>query len=457
MTQERAFRFVRACVATPQGPREASVTVREGKIVCLDGPAEQGCRDVDVAGAWLLPGAIDGHVHFDDPGFTHREDFASGSRAAAAGGVTTVVDMPCTSLPPVTDGASFDGKLAVVGPKAHVDFKFWGGARGNGFERGELGRGLDELWARGVRSIKAYLVSGMDTFTDVTPEQLGVVLEEAGRRGMRVGVHAEDRQGVLEGTKRERTGDRAEEPAAYARARSAEAEVKGVATCVALAERTGAPLHVVHLACGEGVRLVREAKGRGVPITAETCPHYLAFTREDLDRLGGLLKTAPVVKGEADREALWEGLADGTLDMIATDHAPGMYPEEKSTGSIWTDYGGVPGVELMLSYVLSEGVGKGRISLARAVELLCSGPARVHALSGKGLLEPGADADVVVFDPGQTWTVRAAELFTRQKYTPWEGVRLTGRVRATYVRGMQVYDAERGVVGVPRGKPVAPC
>jgi dihydroorotase-like cyclic amidohydrolase len=158
-----------------------------------------------------------------------------------------------------------------------------------------------------------------------------------------------------------------------------------------------------------------------------------------------------------DREALWEGLADGTLDMIATDHAPGVYPEEKSTGSIWTDYGGVPGVELMLSYVLSEGVGKGRISLGRAAELLCSGPARVHALSGKGLLEPGADADVVVFDPSQTWTVRAAELFTRQKYTPWEGVRLTGRVRATYVRGMQVYDAERGIVGVPRGQLVAPC
>jgi len=432
------------------------LTIRDGTIACWDGPQEKGCEDIDLQGAWLLPGAIDGHVHFDDPGFTHREDFASGTRAAAAGGVTTIVDMPCTSLPPVTDGSSYDEKYSVVAPKAWVDFALWGGVRGNDFDRDSVSRRLDELRSRGVRSIKTYLISGMDTFRDVDADQLAIVLEEAGRRGMRVGVHAEDRQDVLQATEREQAQDPAGMPASYARARSAEAEAKGVQTCIELSERTAMPLHVVHLACGRGVDLIRRAKARQVPITAETCPHYLAFTVEDLERLGGLLKTAPVVKSAADRQALWEGLADGTLDMVATDHAPGAYPKEKTTGSIWTDYGGVPGVELLLPYLLSEGVMRGRLSLARAMRLLSSNPAQIHSLAGKGGLQPGNDADVVVFDPRPLWTVRAKDLVTRQPYTPFEGMQWQGRVTTTYVRGRLVYDRARGFADAPRGKRVEP-
>jgi allantoinase len=452
MSQESAFRFVRARIPTEHGPREASVSIRDGVIVSVDGPAQVGAGDVDLGGVWLLPGVVDGHVHFDDPGFTRREDFSSGTRAAAAGGVTTVVDMPCTSLPPVTDGDSFDGKLAVVSPKAHVDFRFWGGVRGNSFDVGRLEARLDGLVARGVRSIKTYLISGMDTFEDLSPDQLRSVLLLAKQRGLVVGVHAEDKDLVQQGTARARQAADGDSPAAYARARSAEAEAAGVATCIRLAEETGAALHVVHLACGDGLRQIRAAKARGVSVTVETCPHYLAFTEGDLDRLGGLLKTAPVVKDVADRDALWEGLADGTIDMVATDHAPGCFPEEKITGSIWTDYGGVPGVELLLPFLMSEGVRKGRISLWRAVELLCGGPARVHALSNKGRIEKGMDADFVVFDPDRSHVVRAAEMVTRQKYTPFEGTTLTGRVRSTYVRGVLVYDEGRGILGEPRGR-----
>lgn len=446
------LRFIHGRIPTPAGPVDASVSVVDGVIDAFDARAKDGVRDIDLDGAWLLPGAIDGHVHFDDPGFTHREDFGSGTRAAAAGGVTTVVDMPCTSLPPVVNGEAFDGKLRVIEPKAHVDFRCWGGVRGNGFDQASMERCLDELAERGVRSIKTYLVSGMDTFTDLTRNQLESVLVAAKARGLLVGVHAEDKHLVLEGTKRARGDDT---PAAYARARDATAEATGVRTCIELCEGTGGPLHIVHLACADGVGAVRAAKSRGVPVSAETCPHYLAFTLEDLDRLGGLLKTAPVVKGAEDREALWQGLADGTLDMVATDHAPGQFPEEKTTGSIWTDYGGVPGVELLLPFVMSEGVNKGRISLWRAVQTLCSGPARIHSLAGKGRLEVGADADFVVFDPHRPWTVRAKELVTRQKYTPFEGWKLTGRVLRTYVRGEVAFDLESGVVGRARGRHVA--
>lgn len=456
MTNPSIIRFVNTLIITPDGPRKASVSVHQGRIDAIDSPLSPGGTDIDLHGLWLIPGAIDGHVHFDDPGFTEREDFSSGSKAAAAGGVTTVVDMPCTSLPPVTDGASFDKKLRVVATKACVDYRFWGGVRGNQFDPVAVETSLDELSSRGVRAIKTYLVSGMDTFEDINKEQLQLVMEAAKKRGLLVGVHAEDKQMVQRATANAMRAQDAARPSSYARARSSEAEARAVATCIELAEITGAHVHIVHLACGEGLRLIRKAKQRGVNITSETCPHYLAFTEQDLQKMGGLLKTAPVVKTASDREELWQGVIDGTVDMIATDHAPGVFPREKSTGSIWTDYGGVPGVELLLPYVMSEGVHKGRISPWRALELLCSGPAQIHRLAEKGHIRVGADADLVVFDPNERFIVDPASMWTRQKYTPMQGMTLTGRVKKTFLRGILVYeDGAQGLL-TPHGTHVCP-
>ena len=447
-----SFRFVRARVsASGNDTRICNVEVRDGVIASINAPATAALPEIDLAGLWLLPGAIDGHVHFDDPGFTHREDFASGTIAASAGGVTTIVDMPCTSLPPVVDGKAFRSKLAIVAPKARVDFAFWGGARGNAFDPEAIETSLRELAACGVRSIKTYLVSGMETFEALDADALEHVLRVAASLDVMVGVHAEDSAMIAQATAREGSGGN-DTPDAYLRIRSVEAEAAGVATCVRLAEKTRARVHVVHLACGEGVQAIRQAQARGVTITAETCPHYLQFTSNDLSRLGSVLKTAPVVKSQADQDALWEGLADGTIAMIATDHAPGRWPEEKCTGSFSRDYGGVPGVELMMPFVLSHGVARGRLSLERALELMCAGPARVHHLEGKGALRVGNDADLVVFDPAERWTVRAAELWTRQKYSPFEGVEFQGRVRHTFVRGKHVFDIARGPVGEPSGR-----
>jgi allantoinase len=452
------LRLVRARVCDGDNATvECSVTVCDGRIESIDRSAGLGMVDIDVEGRWLLPGAIDGHVHFDDPGFTHRENFATGTTAAAAGGVTTVIDMPCTSVPPVTDVASMDRKLKVIAQKASVDFALWGGVRGNGYCADAMKRSLQSLYSCGVRSIKTYLVSGMPSFEDLAIEQLREVMVAAADIGMTVGVHAEDKRLVIEGTEREMAAADRDAPAAWARARSAEAEAKGIATCIELAEATRARVHVVHVACGEGVRLLREAKARRVPITAETCPHYLAFTIDDLVRMGSVLKTAPVVKSAADRDALWEGIADGTIDMVATDHAPGQWPQEKQSGSIWTDHGGVPGVELLLPFLLSEGVAKGRIGLARLLELLCSEPARIHGLESlKGSLQPGMDADFVAVDPAAKWTVQAEQLLTRQKYTPFEGMELSGRVMRTFVRGHEVFAQGRGMIGPPTGMLVVP-
>ncbi len=394
---------------------------------------------VNLGGALVLPGVIDGHVHFDDPGFTQREDFATGTRAAAAGGVTMVVDMPCTSLPPVTSATNLAGKLGVIAPKAHVDFMLWGGVSSNVLEDTDWRDHLEELIDSGVGAIKIYFLSGMETFRDLTPEQARDVLDITARRGIPVGVHAEDRRIVkeAESTVRARGGD---SPLDYAASRPAEGEIVAARTLRNLCRQTGARIHVVHIASKEALDIVTEARSEGLPLSAETCPHYLLFTDADLDRLGALLKTAPVVKSQRDREGLWRGLEAGELLFVASDHAAGVWPEEKNTGSIWTDYGGVPGVELLLPTLYSEGVAKGRITLERLVEITSQAPAQFFGVGRrKGRIETGYDADFSVIDEHSTWTVRASELHTKNRYTPLEGMTLEGRIQETWVRGQRVF------------------
>lgn len=420
------------------------IVAEKGRIVAItptgQETAAEGEEWVDLGGALVLPGAIDGHVHFDDPGYTHRESFDSGTTAAAAGGVTCVVDMPCTSIPPVTDADALDAKLHTIAPKAHVDFMLWGGVSANAIERDGWEDRLADLADAGIAAVKVYLLSGMDSFRHLTAAQLEAALLQARRLGLPVGVHAEDASIVAARTaEAQRQG--LDSPRAYADSRPAEAEVRAVETVIEACRRTGARGHVVHLGSGDALERIAAARRQGLPVTAETCPHFLEFTVEDFERSGPLLKTAPVVKTSSDRARLWRGLADGEIAFVATDHAPAQWPAEKTTGSIWTDYGGIPGVELMLPYLYSEGVTAGRITLEQMVRLVAAGPARFFGVDHrKGSLRPGFDADMVVLDQHETWTVRAPALHGLNRYTPLEGRRLTGRVRAVYLRGRCVYQ-----------------
>lgn len=395
--------------------------------------------EVSLKGLLVLPGAIDGHVHFDDPGFTWRENFATGTRAAAAGGVTTVVDMPCTSLPPVTTRAALRNKLGVVAPKAMVDFMFWGGISGNAFEDPQWERHAADLVADGVAAFKLYMLSGMETFRDLAPDQMRAALKVLARLGIPAGVHAEDRELVVARTA-EASAAGGNTPLDYAASRPAEAEIRAVAALIGMSCETGARVHVVHLSSGVALDRIRAAADEGVAVSAETCPQYLAFTRSDLATLGALLKTAPVVKEPEDRDRLWAGLADGSLQHVATDHAAGEWPGEKTTGSIWTDYGGVPGVELLVPFLFSEGVRRRRITLERMTELVSGAPARFFGVAGrKGRLAAGLDADFAALDPDETWTVDAVALHNLNRYTPFQGWTFTGRVRETWVRGRKVF------------------
>lgn len=426
---------------------QAEILITHGRIadvVTIGGKNEREDPETDVEvidldGHLLIPGVIDGHVHFDDPGFTHRENFEAGTRAAATGGVTCVVDMPCTSLPPVTSPVNLRGKLDAIRAKALVDYMLWGGVSANAMDEPDWQENLEGLVTEGVSSIKVYMLSGMDTFRDLSESQIKEVLRETRRLGIPVGVHAEDREMVqkLEARLREEGRD---EPLDYAASRPEQVELSAMKALRGLCRETGAQIHVVHLASGAALDVMTAARNEGLPMTAETCPHYLEFIAEDLDTQGALLKTAPVVKSPSDRSRLWEGLASGELEYVATDHAPGQWPQEKETGSIWTDYGGVPGVELSLPFLYSEGVRKGRLSLQRLTEITSSAPARFFGIDGrKGRIAPGYDADFVVLDENEAWTVRAADLHNLNRYTPLEGKTLKGRVRATILRGESVY------------------
>ncbi len=433
----------------------AEILVEDGRITAIGSPGEPtaGEKRIDLGGALVLPGVIDGHVHFDDPGFTHRENFETGTRAAAAGGVSMIVDMPCTSLPPVTSLANLENKLGVIAPKAHVDFMLWGGACDNSYRQPGWRDDLAEIAEAGVAAIKVYTLSGMDTFRDLGRDQLRDVLRETERLGVPVGVHAEDRELVHEITDRLQ-GAGKNDPLDYAASRPAQGEINAVRMMRRLVRETGARVHIVHVGTGRAVDLISEARSEGLPMSGETCPHFLAFTDDDLARQGAVLKTAPVVKSEADRDRLWSAVVTGDLDYVATDHAAGQWPEEKHTGSIWTDYGGVPGVELLLPYLYSEGVAAGRLTLERLVEITAAAPARFFGVAEKkGRLAPGFDADFVVFDEGETWTVRGNRLHNLNRYTPHEGQTMTGRVRSLYLRGERAYhrSADGGERFAPPG------
>ncbi|HPQ81066.1 MAG TPA: allantoinase AllB [bacterium] len=410
-------------------------------------PPRDGHR-IDASDLLVLPGAIDPHVHFDTPGYTHREDFTCGSMSAAAGGVTTVIDMPDTSIPPVTDRASLMAKLKAVGDMAVIDFALWGGMSGNELRSAGWRAHLRAMKLEGVVGIKCYLLSGMRSFEHLLPLELVEVMRRAQELGMVVGLHAEDRDLVTRRTAGIQTTGR-QDANAYYEARCEPAEHDGVRQGAAVATETGCSLHVVHVGSARAAQAAIEARRAGADITLETCPHFLAFSHEDLAERGSILKTAPVLKTKDDCAGLWKMLADGGIDFVASDHAP-CPPGEKETGSIWTDYNGISGTETLFPYIFSEGYVKGRITLARLVDVTSSAAAKRYGLyPRKGSIAVDTDADLVFVDPERKWKVEGARFGSKGKLTPFDGARFTGRVVRTMCRGIVVYEEGKGVVAQP--------
>ncbi len=404
-------------------------------------------KEIDAKEHVVFPGFIDPHVHFDDPGFTEREDFETGTRSAAAGGITTIIDMPCTSIPPVINGLNFDHKLNIVKSKAYVDFAFWGGVTPEQVESGEYKKSLKELKDRGIIGVKFYTISGMELYPRMPVPDMDKAFRAAKELDLVCAVHAEDFYLVDYYCHLIQEMGR-EDPESWSEGRTYEAEPEAVWSVVGITEKVRNKLHIVHLSTKEGLNIIRWAKSHGVDVTTETCPQYLIFTAEDFKKMGSMLKIAPPLRKEEDREELWRGLKDGSIDFICTDHAAGKYPEEKSSPNIWKNYAGIPGTQLAVSIMFHYGYHEGRLTLNEIQKLMSENTAKRYGLyPQKGIIKVGSDADFTIVDLDKKWVVEPSKLESKGKYSPLAGKELKGQIYMTIVRGEVVYKGNKGIVG----------
>jgi len=404
-------------------------------------------KEIDAKEHIVFPGFIDPHVHFDDPGFTEREDFETGTRSAAAGGITTIIDMPCTSIPPVTTSQNFDYKLNIIKPKAYVDFAFWGGVTPEQVESGESKKSLQELKDKGIVGVKFYTISGMEFYPRMSVSNMDKTFRLMKELNLVCAIHAEDYYLVDYYSHLMQEMGR-EDPESWSEGRTYEAEPEAIWSVIGITKKVGNKLHIVHLSTKEGLNIIRWAKSHGVDATTETCPQYLIFTVEDFKKMGPVLKIAPPLRKEKDKEELWRGLKDGSIDFICTDHAAGKYPEEKSYPNIWKNYAGIPGTQLVVPTMLHYGYHQGRLTLSEIQKLMSENTAKRYGLfPQKGIIKVGGDADFTIVDLDKKWVVEPSKLESKGKYSPLTGKELTGQIYMTIVRGEVVYKRNKGIVG----------
>ncbi len=412
------------------------IEIDQGKLVYI-GENLQGPDIFDAKGLQVFPGAIDPHVHFDEPGYTDREDFYHGTSAAASGGVTTIIDMPCTSIPPVTSLENLRSKLEIVSKKAVVDFGFFGGISSQVMVA-DYRKNMAEL-AEFVMGFKTYFISGMDTFGALGLGQFQKVLVKAKTLNRPVLLHAEDPGIVQELTRVEKA--KGNSWANFYCSRPESAEVFAVVKAIAIAIATGAQLHIVHVGTGDAALLLKDEKN----VSGETAPHYLEFSFKDFETIGGALKTVPVVKDKGNSDVLWECLTNGTLDFIASDHAPAPM-EQKNTGSAWSDYSGIPGSGTIFPYLYSEGYLKRELPLSRFLQVVSENAAKRYGFwDRKGSIEVGKDADLIFVNPKQSWKIKGEEFLSKGKTTPFENRTFSGKVIKTMLRGKFIYNSETGI------------
>lgn len=422
--------------------RPAALHIRHGQIERVadwgDVPADARLDDVDDLA--ILPGIVDTHVHLNEPGRTEWEGFATATRAAAIGGVTTLVDMPLNSIPPTTTREGFAAKRAAATGQCAVDVGFWGGVvPGNA---GELAGLVDD----GVRGFKCFLVdSGVEEFGWVGEADLLPAMGILADLGAPLLVHAEVAGPIDAAAAALATAD-PRKYATYLASRPPAAEEEAIALVTRLCRATRAKTHIVHHSAASALGQLRAARAEGLPLTAETCPHYLHFTAEGIPDGATAFKCAPPIRDAANREALWAALAEGVLDLVASDHSP-CSPALKAieVGDFVSAWGGVSGLQLALPVVWTEASARGH-GLVDIVRWMCAAPARLARLVGrKGAIMAGADADLVVFDDGATTTVSETTLHHRHKITPYAGESLRGAVARTYLRGERVADSGRAL------------
>ena len=431
--------------------RRADALAEDGKIAAILQPGHSRTSDeiIDATGLHVLPGLVDAHVHFNEPGRTDWEGFLSGTTAAAAGGITTVCDMPLNCHPPTLDARAVALKRGAIAEHARVDYALWGGVVPE-----SIGHAA-ELRDNGVIGLKAFLCdSGLAEYPPLDAFNLLEAMQICAELRLLLALHAEDPAETQRLGQAARTSGR-RGPLDWARSRPPATEAAAVQGALEMAESIGARLHFVHISTAAAARLVAAARARGLDVSAETCPHYLLLDETDLERLGAFGKCAPPLRSRQEVEGLWQAVFDGAIDWIASDHSP-CPPEMKVADDIWSAWGGLAGVQTLLPSLLSEGVHARGLSLPRLVSLTAGNPARRLGLyPRKGVLEAGADADMVLVDLERVWTLRETDLCTRWRVSPFIGREFRGKVIATLVRGQVVWQdgAIRGEAGYGRLMP----
>lgn len=422
-------------VVLPEGMHPAAICIRDGiiaEIRSYDSPADHDVEDLVV-----IPGLIDTHVHVNEPGRTSWEGFGSATRAAAAGGVTTIIDMPLNSIPATTSVAALREKISAASNQCWVDVGFWGGVVPGNLDE------LTSLFEAGCFGFKCFLVpSGVDEFPSIDASQLRPAMSRLARMGAVLLVHAE----LPEYLNTPPAGCR--RYADYMDSRPAASEISAIELMLGLCKETGCRVHIVHLSSAQALPLFRDAHRANLPVTVETCPHYLKFCAEDIPDGATEFKCAPPIRNSANRETLWRGLRDGMIKMVASDHSPCL-PEMKlrQTGDFAAAWGGIASLQLMISVIWTEASKRGFKEDAIA-RWMAAEPARMAGLAErKGSIASGLDADLAVWDPDAEFVVEPERLKHAHPVTPYAGCCLRGIVKETYLRGQLLAESEE-----PRGK-----
>jgi allantoinase len=418
--------------------RPAAVVTEDGRIVDIVGVRDRVIADTVLVpdDAVLLPGLVDSHVHVNEPGRTEWEGFRSATLAAAAGGVTTIVDMPLNSLPPTTTAGALAIKRSAAARSAYIDVGFWGGA-----VPGNLGA-LAPLHDAGVFGFKCFLSpSGVAEFPHLDRAQFAAAMEEVAALGSRLIVHAEDPALLAPDGALGRGYD------AFLASRPAASEASAIGAVIGEARRTGARAHILHLSDAHSLPAIRAAKADGVALTVETCPHYLTIVAEEIPDGASEFKCCPPIRDSSNRDLLWQGISDGTIDAIVSDHSPSTIDLKRAgDGDFGLAWGGISGLQVGLSAVWTEARRRG-IPLERIVPLFTTGPAAVAGLDGVGVIAPGVPAHLTVFGVDDPFPIDAAALLHRNPITAYDHRLLTGRIRRTWLRGGSVFDVTEGGAG----------
>jgi allantoinase len=419
------------------GVAVADIAISDGVISAVGPNLHSAPDEIDATGLHVLPGGIDSHVHFNEPGHTDWETIACGSAALAAGGYSAFVDMPLNSLPVTVDVEAFDQKLRAAGASSVIDFGLWGGLVPGNLD------GLERLHARGALGFKAFMCSsGLDEFPACDEGTLREGMTRIAALGSILLLHAEDAE-IVDALSRQAIAEGRTSARDFIRSRPAAAELDAISRAISIAGETACAIHIVHVSTARGIHLIRQAQMHGVNVSGETCPHYLLYTEEDIERLGGLGKCAPPFRTGEDRHELWALLADGSLPMVVSDHSPSS-PELKRGDDFFKLWGGISGCQTTRQLMI-QGAYRRSIDVAVIAAATATNVARRFELAGKGQVGVGFDADLWLTDLAHESVVLGEDLLYLQPFSAHVGQAIRGRTVRTLLRGETVFGHGRAV------------